>query len=329
MAINHNYIVKQENFDTLCSIRQNSEHSLKWGCLFVLPEWLEVWWTVFGNDAKLNILSVRQQGKILGLAPLQVNGNSASFIGGTNVCDYLDFIITADKEQVFFKALLDHLDRQGIENLDLGLLRPDSTVFSNLINVAENRGCEVMTGNEDISLELDLPATWEDYLSMLKGKQRHEVKRKFRRLYEAGDIKFRIIEDPKEISEQLPIFFDLFKLSSDEKAHFMTDQMISFFQALAMALAETNILKLYILDLNAEPAAVSMCFDFNDTLHLYNSGFDPRYRALSAGLLCKVLSLKNAIERGKQKYDFLKGAETYKYRLGAGEVPLDSCRIEL
>jgi CelD/BcsL family acetyltransferase involved in cellulose biosynthesis len=329
MSINQKYIVQQENFDTLSSIRQNSELSLKWGCLFVLPEWLEVWWTEFGNDAKLNILSVRQQGEILGLAPLQIKGTGASFIGGTNVCDYLDFIVTPDKEQVFFKALLDYLDQQGIAHLDLGLLRPDSTVLSNLINVAENRGCTILTGSEDISLELDLPATWEAYLSMLKGKQRHEVKRKFRRLYEAGDINFRIVEDPKDISEQLPIFFDLFKLSNDEKAHFMTEQMISFFQALAIALAEANILKLYMLDLNATPVAVSMCFDFNDTLHLYNSGFDPRYRALSAGLLCKVLSLKDAIERGRQKYDFLKGAETYKYRLGGREVPLVSCRIEL
>jgi CelD/BcsL family acetyltransferase involved in cellulose biosynthesis len=329
MAINQKYIVKQESFDTLSSIRQNSEHSLKWGCLFVLPQWLEIWWTEFGSAAKLNILSVRQQGEILGLAPLQVKGNSASFIGGSDVCDYLDFIVTADKEQVFFKALLDHLDHQGIEHLNLGLLRPDSTVLSNLTKVAENRGCEIVTGNEDISLELNLPATWEDYLSMLKGKQRHEVKRKFRRLYEAGDITFRIVEDPKEISEQLPTFFDLFKLSSDEKEHFMTEQMISFFRALAIALAEANILKLYMLDLNAAPVAVSMCLDFNDTLHLYNSGFDPRYRALSAGLLCKLLSLKDAIERGRQKYDFLKGAETYKYRLGGREVPLVRCRIEL
>ena len=329
MAFNQKYIVQQENFDTLSSIRRNSEHSLDWGCLFVLPEWLEVWWTEFGNDAELNMLSVRQEGEIIGLAPLQVKDNGASFIGGTDVCDCLDFIVTADKEQVFFNALLDHLALQGVEHLDLGLLRPDSTVLSNLINVAENRGCEIATGNEDVSLELNLPATWEDYLSMLKGKQRHEVKRKLRRLYEAGDITFRIVEDSKKITEQLPTFFDLFKLSSDEKAHFMTEKMISFFRALATALAEANKLKLYVLDLNNVPVAVSMCFDFNDTLHLYNSGFDPRYRALSVGLLCKVLSLKHAIESGRQKYDFLKGAEIYKFRLGGKEVPLSRCRIRL
>ena len=84
-----------------------------------------------------------------------------------------------------------------------------------------------------------------------------------------------------------------------------------------------------MLELNAASVAVSMCFDFNGTLHLYNSGYDPRFRELSAGLLCKVLSIKDAIINGRKKYDFLKGAETYKYRLGGREVPLHSCRIEL
>ena len=213
MAINQKYVVKQENFDTLYSIRQNSEHPLKWECLFVLPEWLQAWWIEFGNSARLNIVSIRQNGEILGLAPLQIKDNKASFIGGTNVCDYLDFIVTAGKEQVFFEALLDQLDQQGIAQLDLGLLRPDSTVQSGLVDVAENRGCKVFSGNEDISLELELPATWEDYLSMLKGKQRHEVKRKFRRLHEAGPTNFRIVEDPNEISEHLPTFFNLFRSS--------------------------------------------------------------------------------------------------------------------
>jgi CelD/BcsL family acetyltransferase involved in cellulose biosynthesis len=124
-------------------------------------------------------------------------------------------------------------------------------------------------------------------------------------------------------------FFALFKMSNSAKAAFMNDQMISFFQALAIATAEAKILKLYVLDLNAVPVAVSMCFDFNAALHLYNSGFDPRVRALSVGLLCKVLSIKDGIKRGRKKYDFLKGAETYKYRLGGMEVPLYNCMIRL
>jgi len=63
--------------------------------------------------------------------------------------------------------------------------------------------------------------------------------------------------------------------------------------------------------------------------YLYNSGYDPRFRSLSAGLLCKVFSIQDSIQRGRKKYDFLKGAETYKYRLRGKSVPLYRCLVEL
>ena len=327
--IDQNHIVQQENFDTFASYRQKLEIGLRWECLFVLPEWLRVWWDAFGGAADLRILSVRNQENVIGLAPLQLKGDRASFIGSTDVCDCLDFIVAAGREGEFFEVLLDHLNQQGITNLDLGLLRADSTVLTGLVQVAENRGCKVSTSSEDITLELDLPAIWEDYLGLLNGKQRHEVKRKLRRLYEAGDVNLRVVEDAAEIPQHMPTFFELFKMSGNEKAAFMTDQMTSFFRTLAGAMAKSKILKLYILELDDAPAAAALCFDFNATLHLYNSGFDPRFNALSVGSLCNVLSIKDAIQSGRQKYDFLKGAETYKYRLGGKEVPLYSCKIRL
>ncbi|CAB1066004.1 hypothetical protein D1BOALGB6SA_10803 [Olavius sp. associated proteobacterium Delta 1] len=294
-----------------------------------MPEWLRVWWQVFGGESQLRILCARHQEDVIGIAPLTVNGQRASFIGGADVCDYLDFIVSPAIAAEFFNLLLDHIKQQGISELDLGPLRPDSAVLSSLARIAENRGSKVSLTPHDVSLELELPATWEDYLGMLKGKQRHEVKRKFRRLYEAADINFRVVESAEQAARELDTFFKLFKLSATEKDDFLTEQMKSYFRSLAQAMADARMLKLFFLELNAEPVAASMCFDFNSTLHLYNSGFDPRFRSLSVGLICKVLSIKDAIEKGCKKYNFLKGAETYKYRLGGIEVPLSYCKIKL
>ena len=322
-------VIDEINLDQFASYRYDSKFPLEWKCLFVLPEWLRVWWQEFGGESRLNILCARNQEDVIGIAPLMACGPRAAFVGDADVCDYLDFIVSPAKAAEFFNLLLDHIGQWGISELDLGLLRPDSTVRLILVKIAEDRGCKVSFTPEDISLELELPATWDEYLGMLKGKQRHEVRRKLRRLTEAGEIYLRVVEDEKDIQKHMPTFFNLFKLSSDAKSAFLTDQMTSYFQALAIATAKAKILKLYVLELNAVPVAVSMCFDFNGTLHLYNSGYDPRFRELSAGLLCKVLSIKDAIITGHKKYDFLKGAEIYKYRLGGREVPLHSCRIEL
>jgi len=327
--IHNDHVVVAVDFDRFASYRYDDRQSLRWDCLFVLPEWQAAWWQAFGPKSQPRIICVRRQQEVIGIAPLLVEGQRASIIGGSDVCDYLDFIVSPAKAEDFFCPLLDHLEQQKLAKLDLGPLRPDSTVLSGMIRIAEDRGRSVTVSPHEVSLEVDLPATWDDYLGLLKGKQRHEVKRKLRRLGEAGDVNFRVVEETEEVRQQMPIFFQLFKKSGEAKAAFLTDQMTSYFEALATAMAKAKILRLCILELNGVPVAMSMCFDFMATRYLYNSGFDPRFRGISAGLMCKVLSIKDAIQNQCRKYDFLKGGETYKYRLGGKEVPLVDCRIEL
>jgi hypothetical protein len=45
--------------------------------------------------------------------------------------------------------------------------------------------------------------------------------------------------------------------------------------------------------------------------------------------MSKVLSIRESIEMGRQKYDFLKGAEAYKERLGGKPIPLYRCHVTL
>ena len=321
------YILTVESFDSLVSCWTNPSHSLRWNSPFVLPAWLKVWWEVFGSGAELCLRALRQREKIIGLAPLLVNKEAASFISSADVCDYLDFVIIPGKEQDFFEVMLDDLREKGINQLDLRPLRPDSTVLTHLVSIARNRGYEVLCHPEDVSLELDLPATWDEYLATLDKKQRHEIRRKLRRLWEAGNVEHRCVEVGQEVEDYLDVFLKLFSLSRDEKASFMNPKMETFFRSLAKAMAEIGLLRLGLIQLDEVPMAMTMGFDYNDSHYLYNSAYDPQFNYLSVGLLCKVLCLKESIEKGRKKWDFLKGGEPYKYQLGGQEIPLYSCQI--
>jgi len=321
------YTVTQESFDSLTSYWINSGHRLKWGSVFVLPPWLEVWWREFQSGAELYLGAVRQQSDIIGIAPLQVKGEKASFIGSADVCDYMDFVVAPGMESDFFSVLLDDLRQRSVHHLDLRSLRPDSPVVTNLVGVAQKRGYDVSCHPEAVSVELDLPPTWDEYLGMLTVKQRHEVRRKLRRLGEMGNIDYHVIEDKAAVHEVMDTFLKLFSDSRQEKATFMTGQIESFFRAMAEAMAEAKLLRLGILELEALPVAMVMCFDYNDSVYLYNSGYNPEYRFLSVGLLSKALCIKDSIEEGRKKFDFLKGAEEYKYHLGGKEIPLYRCQI--
>ena len=323
------YTLTVESLGGIISSWDKLRHCLKWGSIFILPAWLKVWWEIFGGENELYLRTLRQGEEIIGFASLMVHGETASFIGGDDVSDYLDFAIVAGSEKDFFKVLLDDLKERGVKKLDLRPLRPDSTVLTQLVAVAQNRGYEVLCHPEDVSLELDLPATWNEYLAILNNKQRHEVRRKLRRLRETGAVEHHCVEVGREVEDYMDIFLKLFSLSKDEKAGFMNQKRESFFRSLAKAMAELGLLRLGVLQLDKVPAAVTIGFDYDDSHYLYNSAYDPQFSYLSVGLLCKVLCLKESIERGKEKWNFLKGGEPYKYQLGGQEVPLYSCQITI
>ena len=324
-----NYIITQESFASLASYWADPSHHLRWNSIFVLPAWLKVWWQEFGAGAELYLSAVRQGEKIIGIAPLLVREGKAAIVGSADVCDYLDFVVAPGMERDFFGALLDDLREKGINHLDLRPLRPDSTVLTHLVGIAQNRKYEVHCDKEGVSVELDLPATWDEYLAILDKKQRHEVRRKLRRLWEAGNVDYRCLEVSQGVGDFMDTFLKLFSLSGEEKANFMTARMESFFRSLAEAMAEIKLLRFGVVELDTVTVAMIMGFDYNDAMYLYNSAYNPQYNSLSVGLLCKVLCLKESIERGKKKWDFLKGGEPYKYHIGGQETTLYNCQITI
>jgi len=314
-----------ESFDSIYDTWEKLHSNSLDAPLFSSPEWSKIWWQQFGSGSKLHLVVVRQGGKAIGIAPLRINGKVANFIGSSDVCDYLDFVIAPKSEDSFFRELLDNLKSEGISRLELAPLRPDSTVCTSLKNLATKYGWQFACSPEDVTVELNLPSSWEEYLQLLSGKQRHELNRKLRRLNEEGDLNHRTSTDANQTD--IATFLRLFRDSRQDKAAFLTSQMESFFRSIARAMAEQKLLRLNILELGEKPVAATMCFDYRDTVYLYNSGYEPGYGWLSVGVISKALCIKDSIQRRKKRFDFLKGAEAYKYHLGGQELPLYKCSL--
>jgi CelD/BcsL family acetyltransferase involved in cellulose biosynthesis len=323
------YAVEPENLDDVLAYWRQADDFLPWHCLFVLPVWLKTWWQNFGRDATLYLLGVRHEGRTIGIAPLQRREDTVRFIGDKNVCDNLDFIVDPNNAADFYRHLITYLKQDGVKRLELEPVRRDSSVMTHLLAVAEETGCRYSYVDDELYYALNLPGSWDDYLGMLRGKERHEIRRKLRRLNEAGQINFRIVKNADSVSEEMEIFLNLFKSNRSDKAEFMTDQMVSFFKGLAASLNEARILRLFFLDLDKIPVAATMCFNYRSTMYLYNNGYDNRFASLSVGQLGKILSIKESIQTGLQVYDFLKGAEGYKQRLGGQPYQLYRCVIKM
>ncbi len=323
------YTVTEETFDTVYSYWRNPNHNLQWTCIFVTPLWLKAWWQSFGSGKEPCLLAIRCKDRLMGIAPLIVKSNEALLMGDPDVCDYLDFIVSPGSEAVFFDILIEYLKEQGIDRLDLRPIREDSLAFTQLMEIAGKQNCDVRSESEDVSYEMVLPKSWDEYLQVLNGKQRHEVRRKFRRLYESSHVEFQLVENRHAVKEAMNIFLDLFKKNRSDKAAFMTDRMTAYFRSLADAMEKAHMLRLFLLKLDDVYGAAVLCFDDGSTLYMYNNSYDDQFNSLSVGLLSKALTIEHAIRNGRRRYDFLKGAETYKQHLGGKPVALYRCRIGL
>jgi len=301
---------------------------LEWHCPFTLPPWLASWWTTFGGKDELYLLLVEDSKGVIGFVPLRKRGHAAFFVGSPDVCDYLDVVTARNREGDVSRALLKHLEKNGFRELVLTGIQENAVTWTHLVPMARKFGWDVTCEQEGVSFDIELPPTWEDFLYVLHGKQRHELRRKFRRLQEAGEVQFRMIDSEDSVVDELAVFLDLFKAGRGDKAAFMTPHMTRFFQTLADALSEHHILKIGLLEIDQRPASAVMCFDHRSIRYLYNSGYAPHYPSLSVGLLCKALSIQDAIAKGISHYDLLKGEEIYKQRLGGRPRPIFQCRIK-
>jgi CelD/BcsL family acetyltransferase involved in cellulose biosynthesis len=315
------------SFDALHTDWKTIQSKVPSSSIFSSPEWTQTWWKCFGNGYNLSLGAVKDDSRIIGIAPLFTKDNVAYFIGSIDLCDYLDFVIEPGSEKFFFKTLLDNLARGGITSLDLAPLKKESSVLTVLVDTAKTLGWETSCVQEDVSLILDLPTIWEEYLQLLSRKQRHELVRKIRRLNETGEVNFR--SSNSYIPKEMEFFLKLFRESREDKAEFLTPQREEFIKSVANVMSDIKSLRLNILEVNKSPIAATICFDYRNVVYLYNSGYNREYSWLSVGLISKALCIQDSIQRSKKHFDFLKGDEAYKYHLGGYEIPLYRCRISL
>jgi CelD/BcsL family acetyltransferase involved in cellulose biosynthesis len=186
--------------------------------------------------------------------------------------------------------------------------------------MAEAQGYQTLVEVEDVCPIIPLPDTWDEYLMSLDKKQRHEVRRKLRKA-EGSGADFYIVGPEHDLRAEMEAFIELHQASTPEKDDFMDPQMQGFFLEVAQVLQDRGWLQLAFVEIRGEKSASLLNFDYGDSILVYNSGFDPiKFRHLSPGIVVTARSIEHAISLGRDKFDFLRGDEDYKYRFGAQDT---------
>ncbi len=315
-----------------------AELGVRWAALsraaettpFSTPEFGQAWWSVFGEsgEAQVELLGLENGShELVALVPLRRCGAHWSFAGDHEVSDYLGPTALNGHEGALATAVLDHLDDADAATAEFRGLDAESA-WLDAFAIAAQRGWRVDVVDEAVCPTVEVGEGWDAYLSSLRSRDRREVRRKLRPLRQLrGAVAFEAVESPEQVAQRMPEFLTMMADSRGDKASFLTDEMRTFFERLSVSLSGVGLLRLYVMSIAGEAAAMVLCFVARNQLLLYNSGYDPRFRDLSAGLGSKVLCIRDAVGRGMSSVNFLRGEESYKYELGGRDAIVRRMRL--
>jgi len=288
---------------------------------FLSRRFLVPWAKTFPAGRPLRIARWERGGKAEGFLFLcrRAEAEGWELLGGDQVSDSLDAVVTGGMEGAFWAELL----RSPRELLAEGSLHLQSLVegspsLSLLPGICGELGIAFFAEEVDRSPFIPLPESFDDYLGRLGKKERHELRRKLRRAGEAEpQLSFRVTGTEEELSRDFPSFVELHRRSHPEKRRFMDDRMADFFRELAEGFLSAGRLRLAFLRGAGGDIASAFQIEHDGALLLYNSGFDPEAGGrMSPGMVLLARCVEDAIGRGLKEYDFLRGRERYKYDLG-------------
>lgn len=283
---------------------------------FLHPAWHRAWLRNFGGTYSPVFLSVRRGEELVGAVALDMDREEACELGDHNVRDYGGPLAFPGEEDAVAAGLLEWLREDLTPGLRLWGVPGDSPLVSAFEDAAPAGGWTFLPQHEAVCPGVDLPADFEEYVAALSKKDRHELRRKMRNFEAAGTVGFVSVTSPDAVAAGLETLFHLMRISRGDKEEFLTPQMEAFFRDLGRTFGELGMARLSTLSLDGAPVAMTFAFEDESTTYLYNSGYDPAFAHLAVGLVSKAYAIRDSIERGKRRFDFLRGEEEYKRRLG-------------
>ena len=262
----------------------------------------------------------------------------AIFFGASYHADYATILAAPADLPAVSAALVDHLgaaDPSDPEHpapwdaIDLRRLRcgdPSADTLATAFGRREiSDGWTLNLEREDVCPVVTFPEGlgFEDFLSTLDKKARHEIRRKIRRAEAAGEID--LARAPDALAE-LDSFIDLHQRRWGADGLFPPtpggDASRVFVRRWFEESGPDGPVQLLFLTVGGRRIAAGIHVVAGDTLMFYNAGIDPDARDLSPGVILAARCVQFALEHGQRRFDFLRGNEPYKYEWGATDEPI-------
>jgi CelD/BcsL family acetyltransferase involved in cellulose biosynthesis len=164
-------------------------------------------------------------------------------------------------------------------------------------------------------------------LAALDKKDRHEIRRKWRRAESTGEIAVSV--DPAEPAA-LERFVELHQARFGDQGLFPATEggarsrrFVERLAELERAEPDGGQLRLVEVRVAGQLIFTALSFEDAETCFLYNAGMDPGASHLSPGVVGAAAYIRDRLAVGMRRFDFLRGDEPYKYEWGARDEVIE------
>lgn len=298
----------KENWQTVYQADPNAHYFVSWGWLRGYFEITERRWFILAAKSS-------EGSDYVAFFPLAEAVSNLKMIrslrmGGSPLSDYTGFVCLPEFEETVLEVFAQYV--QTNLKWDRFHLRDvlDARVETFLAYFPQSE-FDIVEQDRVVCPYIPLPSDWDTYLMKnLKKLPRNQMRKALRTIDTLADVKY-VLADNDNFDENLEVLLTLWQ----ERWKQPTEQ----FRILLRYSMETGALWLSTLWLGEEPIAGLACFvdAHKGRMYSYMGGYDPNYSKLAPGKILDGTSIRFAIEHGFKEYDYLRGDEPYKFRLGA------------
>lgn len=265
---------------------------------------------------------VRDGERVAGLMPLAIRRRGPlrmlSMIG-KEPGDYWDILAAQPDRAAVTAAATTELARRRAD-WDVGLLScivPESTT-GDALAVA---GLRVIRRADVRCPAITLPGTFDEYLAPLPNTRRKAIRRALRRVDE-GEVELLAITDPDALPSAVAQMQEIHVRQWEDRGRSIqpshrTERFRAFLLSAVQELAPAG--EALVWEFRVGGATAGMYVNFVDARSFYGyiGGFDLSHAQLGIGRIEIVSGIRNGIEHRRERYDFTRGSEPYKYWYGA------------
>jgi len=284
---------------------------------FQAPQWILPWYRHFGSR-EVFAVAILDGDRLEALAPFLIvrddddPSESLGMLLGTGNSDYLDVLATSDAAvEEIVKCIAD----VDCAMWDLQQLRPASP----LLRVAAPEGWTDNVEQHEACVVLPIEGAGAELEHLISTHSRKKIRYYRRSLEREGAV--TVVEPSAEtIDAFMDSFYALHAARWKERGlpgMLAAEVDQAFHREVARGMLAAGALRMYATRVCDRDVAVFYGFSARDTVFYYLSGYDPSLEKLSPGTVIVAHAIEQAVRDDAKTFDFLRGAEDYKYAWGA------------